>query len=295
MVTTTHPRAARARTSTVPPCGAAHHRQRRDVVVDAQGGPGPVQRGASHLHRAEQHARQIDALGRAIAPASREVLQARDRRRRFVDHLAQSLQAALVGVEARIGAQGGDAQGDHVQRVVQVVRQPGSDHAHRVHALLVQPRFPVAQPVGFAAGLLGDVVAERDGRGAGRGGDALEPQLQRAVAAFETAGARRLAPAQQLARFGRGEMPQGLVAQLGMRADGPAPLALALVQLAEERVGQGQAAAAHQRDRAVRAATQPAQEADLVLCCAPPPALHDRLLDERRAGLHADRSRTVGA
>src|SRR5207237_411018 len=82
----------------------------------------------------------------------------------------------------------------------------------------------------------------RRARGAGRRRKALQPQLQRAVAALEPAGAHGVVAAQQLARLAAGEMPQRRVAQLAVRTDAPAPLALSPVHLAEESVAQRQAA-----------------------------------------------------
>ena len=175
---------------------------------------GAIHLGASHLHRAEQHRGQVDALGRPVAPPPREVLQARDRRRRVVDYPAEPFEASAGSLETRIGPQRGDAQRDHVERMVEVVRQPGGDHAHGVHAFFVHARLPVAQPIRFAARLLGDVVAEHHHRAAGRGGKAFQPQLQRPVAALEAAGAHRILAAQQLARLAADEMPQRRVAHL---------------------------------------------------------------------------------
>ncbi len=114
---------------------------------------------------AGQHAVQdggdVDRMVGPIAPLARQILKSRDDARGICHHAREPVERAARAAQRLIGAQRGHAQRHDVEDVVQVVRHAGGEHAHGMHALLVEQRLALALQLGLVAHLGGDVVQYR--------------------------------------------------------------------------------------------------------------------------------------
>jgi hypothetical protein len=199
-----------------------HQRERRHVRLDAHSRGVRLRPG--HLHGSGEHRGQVERIAGAVAAPAGEVLQPRDDAGGVPHHPAEHIERAPRPGELRIGAQRGHPQGDDVERVVEVVRHAGGQHAHGVHALLVEQGLALLLHFALPAELGADVVDQRH-RLSVR--EPLQPDLHHLAAPLEAGEAGR---GRQGRRLGVQELAQAVVADARVGAAHPAPGPPARVQ-----------------------------------------------------------------
>ena len=195
--------------------GPADQREGRKVGVDPDARR--VGLGAGHLDGAGEHRREVERIVGTVASPAGEILQPRHDPCGVGHYAGQHVERAAGPVELGVGAKGGDPQADEVQRVVQIVRHPGSEHAHRVHPLLVQQGLALALELPLPAQLGAHVVHEGNGFPALQ---ALQPHLDHLVPSLV---ARQVGHRSEGRCLRMQQLGQACVPQPSVRTVHPAP------------------------------------------------------------------------
>jgi hypothetical protein len=232
--------------------GPADQREGRKVGVDPDARR--VGLGAGHLDGAGEHRREVERIVGTVASPAGEILQPRHDPCGVGHYAGQHVERAAGPVELGVGAKGGDPQADEVQRVVQIVRHPGSEDAHGVHPLLVQQGLALSLELPLPAQLGAHVVHEGDGFPALQ---PLQPHLDHLVA---TLVARQVGHRREGRCLATEQLGQVCVPHPGVRTVHPAPGAAPRLEGGESGVSLSHGSRFDHRQRGRAGGISPARE-----------------------------------
>ena len=121
-----------------------------------------LQLGSSHCDGIVDHLPQIALLERWVGPFPRQLVHPQDARCGVGDHAGKRLEMGIPGRVGHFATEELQPHAHDVQRIVQIVRQPGGKLSNGLHAVASMEGLLRHAQLGLGPELFGDVVREND-------------------------------------------------------------------------------------------------------------------------------------